>query len=699
MRIDKIVLYNFGSYEGENVFFFNTDEEKNIVLIGGKNGAGKTTLFTAMRVCLYGYMSMGYKSQNAFYSRAITKLINNTAKLSRPTKAYVKMQISQSNGRDLDVFEIDRTWVLDQSITESLFITKNGIALSEAEVTDFEKYLLSLIPPELFNLYFFDGEKIADFFLNEGGNTRIKESFLTLCGYDTFDIMRRNFKRISNTSSTSPVALDDYLQAKQNLDDKTNAVNALQEQLTACVDALLSCDAEIVALEKNYSKTGGITQEEWNDKLFALKDEERKRDNWNAVLRKWANEVVPFIMLHDQLLQLKAQIEAENDLRKYQNFCEILDSPEISKLVGINSARMKSAAFKQFGAQVSPILDLSFEQCMTLFNQISEFLEFDKNKIAKYKGAIKRSIALSATLRDELDKSNVSAVQDYMKKRADLFEQKSDLLNTQVQLEQEFAAHQEMLNLAKSAYNKAQEKLEEELKKASINDISTKAILMLDKLQQLLYRQQISKVEEFFRNEIRILMRKSNFIDDIKIDDDFKITVYRHEDVSISTLMEAFASNSEDQLTSLLGDKAILQLQALTGSSSYSDLRLYCSALNVDSLNLPIRIDQASLSNGEKQIFIMTLYHSLVQLTRHEIPFIIDTPFARIDAAHRQNISKNFFSNLKGQVFILSTDEEINTTHVGLLHDKIAATYILENSDNKRTRVVENAYFEVGHGI
>ena len=62
MRIDRIVLHNFGSYEGENIFDTNSDSGKNIILIGGKNGAGKTTLFTAMRVCLYGYMSMGYKN-------------------------------------------------------------------------------------------------------------------------------------------------------------------------------------------------------------------------------------------------------------------------------------------------------------------------------------------------------------------------------------------------------------------------------------------------------------------------------------------------------------------------------------------------------------------------------------------------------------------------------------------------------------
>ena len=695
MRIDKIILNNFGSYEGETVFDTHSESGKNIVLIGGKNGAGKTTLFTAMRVCLYGYMSMGYKNQNAYYTRAITKLINNNAKMSKPAYAHVAMGISLSNGQELDHYEIFRGWTLQDTLTETLRITKNGRALTTEEVADFEKYLLSLIPPELFNLYFFDGEKIADFFMNEGSNTRIKEAFLTLCGYDTFDIMRRNFKRISSSDGTGAEALDAYWEARQSVKQERLCSQELQNELSDCMDQLAQCDADLNALEKDYAQKGGISQEDWNQKLFAIREEEKKREAWNAMLRKWANDMVPFLMIRNQVEALKTHISKENDSQKYSSFCQVLELPEVKELVGEQSDKIRDIAYRHLGGTAEMILDLSLEESAAVLGQIGAILSFDPQKIPKYKRAIQKSLALTTKLHQELDRSNVLAVQEYMQQRALLFEKKSELLDQRVILEQNLARQNEKLHQAEQTLAKTQTKLEAEIKKASINDISAKAIIMLDKLQKILYRQQIERVEKAFKKEISALMRKSRLIDDIKIDEEFRIRLYRQEEVKTSRLMEAIQANSEDHLYATIGQRAVEELQKLAGGDSAEALLRYCEKTAAEEISLPVLVDQSSLSNGEKQIFIMALYHALVQLGRHEIPFIIDTPFARIDTEHRMNISKYFFSKLNGQVFILSTNEEINSTHVQILQDKIAATYMLENSDNKKTVIVQDSYFEV----
>lgn len=696
MKIDKISLFNFGSYEGLTEFDTKIQDDRNIILIGGKNGAGKTTLFTAMRLCLYGFMSMGYKNINSFYNRSIIKLINNNAKLKKPAIAYVQINLSLANGQGLDFYELKRSWILTDNISETFIVIKNGVELSQSETADFEKYILSLIPPELFNLYFFDGEKIADFFMNEGSNTRIKDAFLTLCGYDTFDIMRKNFKRVSSDNQ-SVGSLNNYVSAKENYEVAKNELAISEQALNICKSDLDTCESDLVALEKNYSKKGGITQEELNEKILQLKEEEKKRENWNTILKRWANDIIPFVMVKDQIEEVKRQINSENDYLKYKNFCEILESESILAILNNQNLSLdlvESTAKKEYGNNNNHILDLSLEQSSALLSQLNTILNFNAEKIVKCKTLIKRSLKIAAQIRKELENSSVDSVQEYMKNRAALLEKKSLLLNNQIELEQELQAKSDREIQTEGEFKKAQVILEEELKRASINDIAAKSIVMLDKLQAILYHKQILRVESFFRKEISTLMRKTNFIDDIHIDDDFNIHIYRNETISFSKILETVYSNSQDQLISLFGEAAINKIMLAAPSGNIFDAMEQLKMRRITALVLPIEIDKTSLSNGEKQIFIMAVYHSLVQLCTHDIPFIIDTPFARIDTEHRKNISKYFFSKLNGQVFILSTNEEINSEHVKIMKNKILATYMLENTDNKRTLVEKNTYFE-----
>lgn len=695
MKINKICLNNFGSYEGITNFETKSTSEKNIILIGGKNGAGKTTLFTAIRICLYGYMSMGYKNYNSFYIRAIAKLINNNAKLSKPTHAEVSMQIELNNGQGIDTYILTRSWDLTDTLVETFTVYKNQVQLTNDAVSDFEKYIISLIPPELFNLYFFDGERIADFFLDEGSNSRIKEAFLTLCGYDTFDIMRKNFKRISGNRTVSVSGLDEYIKVKDALTEAKHSLCNLDSQLKNCLDNISNCEASIDAIEKDYQKKGGITEEEWNRKLSILKEEEKKREKYNNLLKKWANELIPFLMLRDKIKQLKLQIKAENDAIKYTHFLEVVNLPIIQNMLGDDAKKICNIALSQLGTEQKPILNLSLEQNALLLAQISHILSFDIDKIDRCKKAIQKSLNLSSRVRKELENSSISNVQEYMKNRAQLFEEKSALLVMRVELESQIVKQKEMVEQIEGNFVKAQTRIEEELKKASITDISARAILMLDKLQNILYRKQIEKVESFFRTEISMLMRKTHFIDDIYIDDNFNIHIYRTDHIETSKIIRLLESHSEEQVMTLLGEKAFEYLKKLFNSSDVNIIISTLQSYNYDTISLPLEIDRSSLSNGEKQIFIMALYHSLVSLCSNEIPFVIDTPFARIDTEHRRKIAKYFFSKLKGQVFILSTNEEINSSHIRILKDKIAATYLLENSDNKHTIIVRNSYFEV----
>ena len=132
MKIERIELNNFGSYEDINSFDVMThDQSKRIIIIGGKNGAGKTTLFTAIQICLYGHASFGFKTSGKRYLKEIYDLINNQARLDETKSAYVKICFSESR-IDTDHYEVTRFWTWSNSIITEIFSVKqNGVLLDE----------------------------------------------------------------------------------------------------------------------------------------------------------------------------------------------------------------------------------------------------------------------------------------------------------------------------------------------------------------------------------------------------------------------------------------------------------------------------------------------------------------------------------------------------------------------------------------
>ena len=54
MLLTKLILENYGVYDGRHVLDLTCDENKPVILCGGKNGSGKTTILEAIMLSLYG---------------------------------------------------------------------------------------------------------------------------------------------------------------------------------------------------------------------------------------------------------------------------------------------------------------------------------------------------------------------------------------------------------------------------------------------------------------------------------------------------------------------------------------------------------------------------------------------------------------------------------------------------------------------
>ena len=193
MELKRVELYNFSSYAGKSTFDFSTSKDKNIILIGGNNGAGKTSLFTAIKLALYGPLCFRYQGKNAQYSARIKELMNHDAFMGTDVKTYVEIEVTLPLHQNYSTYTIHREWNYSgQKVHEIYWVSDKAGVLSPRDRDYFQNYLFTVIPPNMFEFFFFDGEEISDFFSDSSYNSYIKNAVLTLCGYLSHGIESKN---------------------------------------------------------------------------------------------------------------------------------------------------------------------------------------------------------------------------------------------------------------------------------------------------------------------------------------------------------------------------------------------------------------------------------------------------------------------------------------------------------------------------
>ena len=104
-------------------------------------------------------------------------------------------------------------------------------------------------------------------------------------------------------------------------------------------------------------------------------------------------------------------------------------------------------------------------------------------------------------------------------------------------------------------------------------------------------------------------------------------------------------------------------------------------------------IPKHRLSEGEKQVFAVSVLWGLAQASPRPLPAIIDTPMARLDSEHRQHLIARYFPNASHQVIILSTDTEVDQTSYDSLQPHIARAYHLDYDEHEKTTTAREGYF------
>lgn len=695
MKITNITIENLGPYVGGNSFCFDiSDSSRNVILIGGKNGAGKTTLFNSIKIGLYGCRAYGFESENAKYLDTIASLINSKAKLERSGVARIVISILMEDGKDDFSYRFERSWKLStKNLREDLRVYRNDVLLGETEKSDFQSYLLQLIPPDMFRFYFFDGESIGNFVFNGVRNTDFRNAFLKLCGLDTMDIIHENLLRLSNTRKKDLTgAFDAYQAVAAEYRQAEEELSTAKGERTAIQDRILALDEELAASENSYILRGGISKKEYGAMQAQISREETRRDTTRKWLREAANDSIPFVILRQQLFELRSQIVKEEQQQNATAFQNALNSPDThSQLMAIFSEygvddpiflseKVITSLAKSVGNHDSEsILNLSKREHMDLIAKIGYLLAFDTKKVSNATKSIADSLKTTKSIRKKLEKSDTSGADTFFAEKEQLLSAKQECLQLLLEAERKVDELTTKCNEINGKLKNAQKKYEDFLKARSVSDTTAKAILAFTDLQKRLYKKYVADVERGFEESFHALINKSDLIDGIIIDDQLQVFPYKRRTFKRSELRQMLNKMGESYFISQLGN---------TAYETYLDTDDTAS----DEVTLPVEVKQ-QLSAGEKQVFIMALYQALSRLNKVSVPYLIDTPFARIDNEHRQNILNNFFMKLKGQIIILSTDEEIVGAHKESIESAISNYYLLQHSENNGTAIISDTYF------
>ncbi len=675
MLLTKVTLNDFGVYGGHNEFDFKTIPKKPIILCGGTNGAGKTTLFESVMLCLYGQELYEKKISQKQYHQIISRSIHRylgTKKSADEASIIVEFQFAHEG--KISEYQVMRMWQNnDGKIDEKFSIhTKNEseenfTKLDSVEESEWQLFIDQLLPIGITKLFFFDGEKIQSI-ADEGDEDRhIRTSFDALLGLDLVKQLRDDIglSILRNSEGETKKILDEInLQTKEKQE--------LEKRLQENEDKQINLQGQITILQKK-----SLFQEEKFKKLggqFANKREqltidkaklELKLENIEKEIRELCSTVLPFSLIPKQLEHLKNEIKSDqqkiqdsfekNILEK--NFKELLDKIKSKTFMPLYDDDVK----QNFTKEMEDLLNKKIETVSNEQNTTYNFSTNDMTRIIQLTDNINET---SEKKMESLAKSFSIVINSLQRVKVGLDSAPRDdeigpVFSELTQTNREIGELENELEHLKTL--EAQQKSFIVMKNTKIRDNLTKRYAdkkrisgleigtnvqdVLEDYSNLLRRKKLVLLERYILDGLKMLLHKKDFIEKVSIDKEtFEVKLFKGNDDEITKNM---------------------------------------------------------LSKGELQMYATAVVWALAKTSGRPLPFMIDTPLARLDEEHRTNLVENFYPNASHQIIILSTDSEINNSHYQKLKPHIAKSFVIQyDSDNGKT-IQHDSYFfdEKGENI
>ena len=252
MRINRIEFENFRNYRDRGSITFPTDG--SVTIIYGPNGVGKTTMHQFFQWVIYGVTHFNKTTSNEMYNLDFEK----TVKLNQEFSVFGQIDFEHPDrDNNIQYYSLRRKWVYRKELKGSKIISQ-GCTLLRKTGDDWgnpisypEKMIEQILPVGLSQYFFFDGESmIAD--LSTTGKASAKSLRKALYRLFDLDIFENALAHLGNTDSSTTVLgkLHDAW-AKQATDSKVILQRRTFESVQKAYDKLAE---EVKELEKDIAE-------------------------------------------------------------------------------------------------------------------------------------------------------------------------------------------------------------------------------------------------------------------------------------------------------------------------------------------------------------------------------------------------------------------------------------------------------------
>jgi len=655
MLIKDLTIHNFGIYGGTHTLRLTPDltsNEKNLILFIGKNGVGKTTFVEALKLILWGTLSVNDRISRKDYEKY---LLNRLHRPNNNSDAAVNASISilfdyVQLGNSTQYF-VERSWEKSKNgVSEKLTIIENEKELDNLTDKEKELFLRDLFPPGYKDLFFFDGEKLNMFDRKESTGI-LSQSIRSLLGLDTVDQLQKDIAYFLR-EETNNYQFDELAKQHDEVDER---IDNLVSQQFDIKDELQKLESEkkkitqdlIPKTEQEITKHGRWDEE----KLSELKNQkaklEEKIEQFQKQLTEQCNGLLPFATTPRYLKKLSNQLEKEKEFRIWSISKDVISRQEkLLEEKKFKQSLKKSAGddgilnkfLKEVRLQINKALPeqpLSEEEILHNFSNEdqnimdtwirSSLTEIPSNfkSVANQLLRAKEKLAslennLSWTADDDMAKPFFEELASYNKRIGEIESRVGNLNEKENEIEG-------LIEFHALRRNNIEEKIKEKSAVSERLQLAQNTNELLQEYSEKLQEEKLKEVGKLITEKFNLLCRKSAMFDNVVVaQDDFSITLKKNE--------SSFNKNS--------------------------------------------------LSAGEKQLLSLSILWALYDISGLPAPIIIDTPLSRLDSVHRSNLTKHFFSKAAQQMLVLGTDDEIDQMITKDLSEHVSHLYEMNFDSN-----------------